>query len=67
MTAAYLEAVFGMALALSIPMGPAWAVQQQSGNSGRVGAMLTPVGGLAGALRLGPRIAVRRIKEEVAP
>ena len=67
MTAAYLEALFGMALALSIPMGPAWAVQQQSGNSGPLDAMLTPVGGLGGAVQLGPLIAVRQTMEEVAP
>jgi hypothetical protein len=67
MTDAYLEALFGMAMAPSILMAPAWALQQQSGNSGRVDAVLTPVVGPGGALWLGPHIAVRQTKEEVAP
>jgi steroid 5-alpha reductase family enzyme len=67
MTAAYLEALFGLAMALSILIAVAWAVQQQSGNSGRVDTVLTPVVGPGGALWLGPHIAVRQTKEEVAP
>jgi hypothetical protein len=66
MTAVYIEAPFGMALAQSILMPPAWAVQQHSGNSGRVDTILPPVGGLGGALWLGSHIAVRQTKEEVA-
>src|ERR1700756_1244834 len=49
MTAVYLEALFGMALALSVLMALAWLVQQRSGNSGWVDTIWTFAVGLVGA------------------
>jgi steroid 5-alpha reductase family enzyme len=49
MTILYLEALAGIALALSILMAMAWAVQQRSGNSGWVDTIWTFAVGLVGA------------------
>src|SRR5450631_3984033 len=49
MTVLYLEALAGIALALSILMAIAWAVQQRTGNSGWVDTIWTFAVGLVGA------------------
>src|SRR6202035_2232458 len=74
MTAGVFEALAGIAVALSVLMAVAWAVQQRTGNSGWVDTIWTFAVGLVGAgsalwpiaalvaiwwLRLGLHIAVR--------
>jgi steroid 5-alpha reductase family enzyme len=49
MTVWYLEALFGIALSLSILMALAWMVQQRTGNSGWVDTIWTFSLGLTGA------------------
>jgi steroid 5-alpha reductase family enzyme len=49
MTVLYLEALAGIALALSILMAMAWAVQQRTGNSGWVDTIWSFAVGLVGA------------------
>jgi steroid 5-alpha reductase family enzyme len=49
MTVLYLEALAGIALALSMLMAIAWAVQQRTGNSGWVDTIWTFAVGLVGA------------------
>jgi steroid 5-alpha reductase family enzyme len=49
MTVLYLEALAGIALALSILMAIAWAVQQRTGNSGWVDTIWSFAVGLVGA------------------
>jgi steroid 5-alpha reductase family enzyme len=49
MTVLYLEAVAGIAFALSVLMAIAWAVQQRTGNSGWVDTIWTFSVGLVGA------------------
>src|SRR3954465_1156830 len=48
MTVPYLEALAGIAMALSILMAGAWLVQQRTGNSGWVDTIWTFSVGLAG-------------------
>ena len=49
MTVWYLEALFGIALSLSILMALAWMVQRRTGNSGWVATLRTFSLGLTGA------------------
>ena len=49
MTIQYLEALAGIAMALSILMAGAWMVQQRTGNSGWVDTIWTFSLGLVGA------------------
>src|ERR1700720_670327 len=48
MTAGALEALAGLAVALSVLMAVAWAVQQRTGNSGWVDTIWTFAVGLVG-------------------